>query len=261
MATGVQVWSGTAATNASADTNINWAEGMAPSQVNDSARAEMASVAKWRDDNNGSIVTGGSSTAYTVVTNQIEAALTAGYTIAVQFHATNDSSATLVVDGLAAKPIQVIPGTNLAGQEFVIGSIQKFTYSTTGTGQWLAQSNVSAASQGYASLTKTDQTLSGGANVTSFAISSSTGITIDCGKSPLQYVTRNAALNITAPSNDGSCIVNVTNASGAGALTFTGFTVGSNTGDSSTSTTTGNIYSISIWRVNGVASYFVKALQ
>ena len=139
MAIGLQVWSKTAASNSNADTNINWAEGMAPSQVNDSARAEMASVALWRDDNNGSIVTAGSSTAFTATSNQIEAALTSGYTIAVQFHAVNDASATLAVDSLTAKPLQVIPGSNVLGGEFPIDSIARFTYSTTGTGQWIAQ--------------------------------------------------------------------------------------------------------------------------
>lgn len=36
-----------------ADTNIDWPEypkGMSPSDVNDSARAEMAAAAKWRDE-------------------------------------------------------------------------------------------------------------------------------------------------------------------------------------------------------------------
>jgi len=139
MAIGLQVWSKTAASNSNADTNINWAEGMAPSQVNDSARAEMASVAAWRDDNNCTIVTGGSSTAYTATSNQIEAALTSGYTVGVQFHATNDSSATLAVDGLTAKPLQVVAGLNLKGGEFRTGSMARFTYSSTGSGQWIAQ--------------------------------------------------------------------------------------------------------------------------
>lgn len=53
-------WSTTAANNATAADNINWAEGQAPSTVNNSARQEMADVANWyrntaefidRDDN------------------------------------------------------------------------------------------------------------------------------------------------------------------------------------------------------------------
>ncbi len=137
MAIGVQVWSNSPASNASADTNINWQEGMAPSAVNDSARSMMASVARFRDDNNGTIVTSGTTSAYTAVTSQIETALTAGFTVSVQFHATNDTAATLAVDGLAAKPMQTQAGSNVRVGQFPAGSIQRFTYSTTGTGQWI----------------------------------------------------------------------------------------------------------------------------
>ena len=64
-------WSRTAANNATVDGSINWAEGQAPSTVNDSARAMMAAAAKYRDDISGAIVTAGSSTAYTLSTYQL----------------------------------------------------------------------------------------------------------------------------------------------------------------------------------------------
>lgn len=50
MATGIGSWSQTANSNASADSNINWGEGQAPSSVNDSARQMMKSVADWLRD-------------------------------------------------------------------------------------------------------------------------------------------------------------------------------------------------------------------
>lgn len=260
MATGVITWSETAATNASADGNVNFAEGMAPSQINDSARAMMASVAKWRDDKNGTLTTSGSSSAFTVATNQVQAALTNGYEVAVRFHANSALNATLAVDGLTAEPIILSStSTGLPDSAFIAGSIASLTYISTATA-WLARGDVQPSARNYASLTQTDQTLSGGANVTSFAISSSTAITIDCGKSPLQYITRNNVLTVTAPSADGSCILNITNAAGASTLSFSGFTVGSNVGDA-TSTSSGNTYSVSIWRINGVSSYFIKSLQ
>jgi hypothetical protein len=64
-------WSRTAGTNASADGSINWAEGQAPSSVNDSARAMMAAAAKFRDDIAGAITTGGTSTAYIISTYEV----------------------------------------------------------------------------------------------------------------------------------------------------------------------------------------------
>jgi hypothetical protein len=112
MATGLVSWSQTAANNATADTNVNWAEGQAPSSVNDSGRGMMASLAKWRDDNAGSLVTAGTSTAYTLTTNQVFASLSAmtGQSLQVKFNAANGASPTLNVDGLGAKNI-VIAGT------------------------------------------------------------------------------------------------------------------------------------------------------
>lgn len=138
MTTGLRIWSKTAATNNSVDSNINWAEGMAPSAVNNSARAQMASAAKWRDDNSGTLVTSGSTTAYTVTSNQVSTGYLDGDTIAVTFHAANDSSATLNVDSVGAKQIQLIPGTNLSGGEFQGGTSHRFHYSSSSTA-WIAQ--------------------------------------------------------------------------------------------------------------------------
>src|SRR5205085_1052117 len=104
-------WSKTAASNATADGSINWAEGQAPSSVNDSARAVMAAAAKYRDDIAGAITTGGTSTAYTVSSYQTFDTLAHldGAMIAFTPHATNGATATLNVDGLGAKPLRFSP--------------------------------------------------------------------------------------------------------------------------------------------------------
>lgn len=131
--TGVVSWSQTAATNASADSNVNWAEGMAPSQVNDSARAEMASVAKWRDDLNGTVVTSGSSGAFTATSNQNFSALTVldGQSLRVRFKSPNSASATLNIDGLGAKPLQVDATNALPAGRITTDSIWDLTYDNT----------------------------------------------------------------------------------------------------------------------------------
>lgn len=137
--TGVVSWSQTAATNASADPAVNWAEGQAPSSVNDSARAGMASVAKWRDDLNGSITTGGSSTAYTLSSNQVFAALTASYEVAFVVHATNGATVTLNVDSLGAKPLRSAPGVELPAGVLIQGTPYMATYYTSNSGEWILQ--------------------------------------------------------------------------------------------------------------------------
>ncbi|WP_247355584.1 phage tail protein [Bradyrhizobium sp. 160] len=121
---GVAWWSQTAASNATQDNTINWSEGQAPSSINDSARAMMASTAKWRDDIAGAITTGGTSTAYTVTSYEVFDTLTRlnGNLIAFTPHATNGGTTTLNVDGLGAKPLRSAPSTELAAGHLVQGT-------------------------------------------------------------------------------------------------------------------------------------------
>ena len=131
-------WSTTAANNATADSTINWAEGQAPSSVNDSARAEMAAVAKFRDDIAGAITTGGSSTAYTATSSQGFNSLAnmSGKMIAFVPHTTNGATVTLNVDGLGAKPLRSAPSAELLAGVLVQGTPYVATYYNA-TQEWL----------------------------------------------------------------------------------------------------------------------------
>jgi microcystin-dependent protein len=122
MATGLFNWSRTPATNASA--TYTWAEGMAPSSVNDSARGIMSDVAQWRDDISGAITTGGTSTAYTVTSYSTftSLALMNGQLIAFTPHATNGATVTLNVDTLGAKPLRSAPSVELPAGVLVQGT-------------------------------------------------------------------------------------------------------------------------------------------
>lgn len=126
------------------------------------------------------------------------------------------------------------------------------------------QTTISAVSgQGnFASLVLPDQILSGGANNTSFPIGVVAGgtITIDCGKNPLQYLTNNGSFVLAAPVNDGSCIILTENSAAAGSITFSGFSVGANTGDP-LNITPNNNFGIFVWRINGISGYRVNAYQ
>lgn len=132
-------WSKTAASNSSADTNINWAEGMAPSAVNDSARSMMASAAGFRDDIAGAIVTGGTSTAYTVASNQIFDSLAnmSGHLIAFTPHATNGATVTLNVDGLGAKPLRSAPSVELPAGVLIQGTPYMALYNNSDAAWYL----------------------------------------------------------------------------------------------------------------------------
>ncbi len=118
------LWSRTAASNSTADAQINWAEGQAPSSVNDSARAMMASLAGYRDDIAGAIATGGTSTAYTITSYQVFDTLAhmANQVIAFTPHTTNGATVTLNVDGLGAKPLRPSPSVELVAGVLVQGT-------------------------------------------------------------------------------------------------------------------------------------------
>lgn len=123
-------WSKTAASNANADSTINWAEGMPPGVVNDSARAMMARTAEFRDDTNGSLTTAGTSTAYTVSSNQGFDSLAHmdKQTITVVFHTTSGAAPTLSVDSLSAEPLRIASGVAPPTGAFVEGTPIPFTY-------------------------------------------------------------------------------------------------------------------------------------
>jgi microcystin-dependent protein len=123
-------WSQSAAADANADSTINWAEGQAPSSVNDSARAMMAATARYRDDIAGAIVTVGTSTAYAVSSFQVFDTLAHlnGQMIAFTPHTTNGATVTLSVDSLGAKPLRSAPNVELPAGVIIQGTPYTATY-------------------------------------------------------------------------------------------------------------------------------------
>lgn len=132
-------WSKTASTNSTADPSINWAEGMSPSSVNDSARAMMAVTAAWRDDISGLLASTGTSSAYALATNSsIGSPPNDGQMLAFSPHTTNSASATLAVDSGTAYPIQTAPGVAIGTGVIVEGSPYRVKFSTSSSA-WLLE--------------------------------------------------------------------------------------------------------------------------
>lgn len=126
-------WSKTPASNANADSSFGWPEGMPPGLVNDSARAMMARLAEFRDDTSGLLLTAGTSTAYTVTTNQgLAATPNDGQLIAFSPHTGNGPSPTLSADGGTAFPIQTNPGSAIPTATLIQGTpcFAKFSLSS-----------------------------------------------------------------------------------------------------------------------------------
>lgn len=123
MATGLQNWSQTAASNASADSSVNWAEGQSPGSVNDSSRAMMARLADYYKDLGG-ITTGGTATAYTLTTNRAFAssAIMDGAVLCIKPNADSGASPTLAVDGLTARAINYSTGVAITAGALKTGT-------------------------------------------------------------------------------------------------------------------------------------------
>lgn len=134
-------WSTTASSNASADPSINYREGQPPSSINDSGRAMMAALAGYRDDISGLLTTTGTSTAYTVTTNQglcVSPSTTPqdGQQLAVTVNTTNGLSPTLQADSCSAYPIQSSAGTGVPAASLIQGSPYTLRFSVA-NGAWM----------------------------------------------------------------------------------------------------------------------------
>lgn len=104
-----------------------------------------------------------------------------------------------------------------------------------------------------------NQTTTGGFAVTPPQLSASSSFTLNPMLGNYQWIQNVGAFTISAPTVDCAVDLMVKNGAGAGAISLSGFTVGS-TGDALT-VTNGSIFIISIRRIAGVSTYVVKALQ
>lgn len=123
-------WSTTAGTNATADPSINWAENMAPSSVNDSARAMMAAIAKWNYDTSGTVSAAGTTSAITLASNSGFSALADlnGQRLTFFYNlGSNAAGATLNVDSTGAQPIYE-NGAPITVDRLQTGGIYTVTY-------------------------------------------------------------------------------------------------------------------------------------
>lgn len=126
-------WSVTPSNNASADPTINWAEGMSPSSVNDSARAMMAALAVWRREVSGMNSVGGTSSALTLTSQTGWPSYAVMNQQMITFYngiTTNADGATLNIDGLGAQTIETANGVPIPAGTLAVGGVYTVTYYT-----------------------------------------------------------------------------------------------------------------------------------
>lgn len=91
-------------------------------------------------------------------------------------------------------------------------------------------------------------------------VSAAGSYTVNPANGNYQYYNANGAHTLTAPSSDCAVDLLITNGTSAGAITFSGFTVGASTG-STYATTSGQRFVISVRRINAISTYSIYALQ
>jgi hypothetical protein len=125
--TNVSEWSTSAGSNNAAPPD-GAPENMLPGKVNDCMREMMAALAKWYKDSSSSLVTTGTTTAYTLTTNSVHTALSDVPLMSFRIHAANTGAATLAVDGLVAKALVRNGGTALASGDLIANQLVSVAY-------------------------------------------------------------------------------------------------------------------------------------
>lgn len=133
-----------------ASNTARFPEAMARSQVNNSARELEAILARADKDNNGSLTTGGTSTAYTVTLNSQHAAWFTGLKFRAKLNATCGATPTINPTGsaaLGAKSLYFSDGTQVTTGYLVSGGMYDFVYDGTNVQVTGVQTPVAAASE------------------------------------------------------------------------------------------------------------------
>jgi hypothetical protein len=116
----------------------------------------------------------------------------------------------------------VLTAIAATGASITIGT----TTITSGTnGNCLNVTTGKLGQQSCASLTASDQTVSGGANIVpfSYGVVTTGTITIDCGKNAGQWLVNGGSFTLAAPTTDGLCAVEVIGNNAAGTITLSNF--------------------------------------
>ncbi len=119
------------ANNNGSAANAGFPENMAFASVNNAARALEGMLARWHNDNNGTLDTTGSSNAYLLTPNRSITAYTRGQEFEFEANHTNTGAATLNVSSLGATTIQKTDGAALGAGDIQSGGVYKVIYDGT----------------------------------------------------------------------------------------------------------------------------------
>jgi hypothetical protein len=179
-------WSLIPGDNATADSSINWAEGQAPSTVNNSARVMMQRVKELLNDLGGITAVGGTANSLTLTASSPFTAYADGLRVSFRAVADNTASMTLNVNAIGSKPL--VKFTTAGETAVVAGEVQadgiyEAVYSEDlngAAGAWLLL-NPSPATVSAFALTLLDDADAAAARTTLVAAGSATTISAGNG--------------------------------------------------------------------------------
>jgi len=125
-------WSTTAGSNQTADANINWQEGQLPSTVNNSARAMMAALKDFFQNQGGFAVLGGTGDTFSLTFSQ---PITTRQPLLLGFFATrtNTGAVTLQIDSTPAAPLRAVTAVDLVAGQIISGAFYVVSYNSATT--------------------------------------------------------------------------------------------------------------------------------
>lgn len=217
MAPSIYDWSTTAANNATADSGINWAEGQAPSTVNNSARQVMGRVAEFLDDIGGVVTEGGTANAITVTTNSAFTSYATGQLFSFKATADNTGATTISANAIGAKAVRKFTA---AGEvALAAGDIQQ-----DGVYLVIYDAALNSAAGGWHLLHPSTVALIG-------LTDSATGSRVTIADTLTAFGTTGAAYTIRKNDDDQSLIVRGGTGANAAVLTLNGGTTASTASD------------------------------
>ena len=131
MANNISEWFTTDASNNTGSAPDFPVENQTPSSVNDTMRTIYGAVARLFEQIKGALVSTGSANAYAVTTSNGHSALAKIGILVFRANHTNTGAATLAVDGLTAKNLQ-INGSNVSSGQIVQDQLYVVAYNSTG---------------------------------------------------------------------------------------------------------------------------------
>lgn len=209
----VSTWFKTAAANNTGSPPNYPIEGMAPSTVNDTMRENMAALARWYADCQGSLVTSGTGNAYTLTSNNVFTGLTQSPVLVFRVNRANTGAATLKVDALTAKAIR-IQGAALESGALVADTVVAAAYNSEGDAYDILSLTALTAGALPSTIVYESRTITAGNGLTgggtlaadrTLTVGAGTGITVNAS---------DVALNTSSSRNADHSAISVTAGNG-----------------------------------------------